>query len=256
MLARKLSTHVGTIGCLNRQFFYQRRASIRPSLPAKNKGNSWGAHQKGPKMAANLIKRWEREFRAAARADKLALFREHLENLSASKYVEPALRDNEAELLLEGTVNIVQMSAVYLSMDGRRKDLKLFLEMQKYNPAESRNAEYVVTFNLGRQVLGRVLVDAEMRLIDLADLYGCFWLKFDTRGYGEFWVSRPDKHELTGHQVGQIEELVTDDLRFDYGEDEVGFWFEENGSGTVLYCHVFEDNEIDRDSNEQEAFDE
>jgi hypothetical protein len=75
-------------------------------------------------MPTNPLTQWEREFRKAAKADKLVLFRDHLKRLELP---------GEPELLLEGTVEAVTACCAYLNVDGRPFDK--FLAMQRYNPA-------------------------------------------------------------------------------------------------------------------------
>ena len=41
-----------------------------------------------------------------------------------------------------------------------------------------------------------------------------------------------------------LEGLVTDDLRFDYTEDELGFWFDDSNA-KYLYISVYDQEERD-----------
>lgn len=48
------------------------------------------------------------------------------------------------------------------------------------------------------------------------------------------WVSRTDGEDLSGDELAQIETAVTEDLRFDYSDDELDFWFDDSAVEGVL----------------------
>jgi len=180
-------------------------------------------------MSEKSLKMWEAEFRSAAAKDKLALLRDHLQNLELA---------DEPESLLEGTILLVQACRGYASIDGQLYDG--FLRMQKYRPTTITDAKYTFTFDLCGKAYARVLVPADLRTIDLADLYGHPWADLGVAGYRCFWVSRTDGTPLSDEESEQIENAVTDDLRFDYSEDELSFWFDTSPVEGVLLVTVQE----------------
>jgi hypothetical protein len=172
---------------------------------------------------ANRLEKWEREFRKAAKADKLVLFREHLRNL--------ALPD-EPEKLLEGSILAVRACCAYAGIGGQSSDH--FLAMQEYHPSKGSDAKYAFTFDLCGKAFARVLVPSDIRVIDLADLYGHPWWEYEVAGYHFFWVSRTDGNALFNEESEYIEKAVTEDLLFDYTEDELDFWFTDSPVDGVL----------------------
>jgi hypothetical protein len=83
----------------------------------------------------NLLMQWEKAFRADARADNYALFRNHLRKLELP--VKP-------RLLLEGTIRMMRAIWVFANMD--HQPLGQFLKMQQYDPSKSPDAAYVQGF--------------------------------------------------------------------------------------------------------------
>ena len=161
------------------------------------------------------LHQWEREFRSAARADNLALFRDHLHRLELP---------DEPEALLNGTIMVIYACCAYASIDGQ--SFAGFLEMQKYNPADAGDASYAFTFDLYK-AFARVLVPTKFRDLDLADIYNHPWDEYKMCGYRRFWVSRIDGEDLSAEELEQIETDVTRDLRFDYSEEELNIWFDD-----------------------------
>ena len=53
-------------------------------------------------------------------------------------------------------------------------------------------------------------------------------------GYRCLWVSRKDGEDLSGDELAQIETAVTEDLRFDYSDDELDFWFDDSAVEGLL----------------------
>jgi hypothetical protein len=180
-------------------------------------------------MLENALDQWERGFRAAAEADGFAVFREHLERLGLPK---------DPQLMLEGTVCLVRMVAVYAQLDGNSTGFEEFLKMQTYNPADASNAEYSFTFDLCGKAFARVLVDAELHTLDLADLYGSPWMDFEVVGFQHLWISHLDWSNLTDEKRHHLEEEVTDDLRFDYSESELDMWFDDSLDKAYLFVTV------------------
>ncbi|MGB8718302.1 MAG: hypothetical protein WCD46_03260 [Desulfobacterales bacterium] len=44
----------------------------------------------------------------------------------------------------------------------------------------------------------------------------------------------PDGEDLSGDKLAQIETAVTEDLRFDYSDDELDFWFDDSAVEGLL----------------------
>jgi hypothetical protein len=179
---------------------------------------------------------WENSFKAAAKADKCRLFREQLEWLSLPK---------KPKLMLEGTIFVMQAIACYAKIDGIPLDP--FLAMQQYDPAKAPDARYVFTFYLSKNVFARVLTENNNSPLDLADLYNHPWYKYKSVGYHRLWITHPDYAPLDSAEMEQLKEMVTDDLSFDYREDELSFHFEECPDGRFLLVglHDVEPGEIE-----------
>jgi hypothetical protein len=170
---------------------------------------------------------WEKYLRAAAKADNYALFRDYLRRLGLPE---------KPKLMLKGTILVVQASAAYASIDGQK--FTPSLEMQRYNPTEASEARYAFTFDLCGKSFARVLVNAKMEGFDLADLYNHPWKDYKAVGYHRIWISHPDWSVMTREELEHIEKLVTEDLRFDYSEDELNFWFYPSEDRTYLLVTV------------------
>ncbi len=179
-------------------------------------------------MSEELLDRWEQDFRTAARADDCAMFREHLERLSPQEHLGQLLRADGPQLMLEATIRIVRMCSAYATVDDRAEEFGRFLNMQKYNPSEATDARYVFTFDLWGKAFARVLVETKVQTLDLADLYGSPWSDYEVVGFHYLWISHPDWSYLTNEERRQLEDEVTSDLRFDYAEDELDFWFDDS----------------------------
>jgi hypothetical protein len=180
---------------------------------------------------------WEQEFRTEAKADKLAVLREHLRGLELR--AKPGL-------VLEGTIQVVQACLAYMKMDGQ--SYTRFLAMQTYDPFRSLNAAYAFTFSLFDKAFARVLVARDLRGLDLADLYGHPWQPYKLCGYDRFWIMRADRTDLTKRDCVKLERLVTDDLRYDYSEEELDFSFEgvwlDNSQLWALLVRVQDSEEV------------
>lgn len=157
----------------------------------------------------HAFRHWERSFRAAARSDKCALLLDHMGKLGFLP---------EPELMLEGTISVVEAVCSYAGIDGRSLDH--FLGMQRYDPSQATDARYTLTFDLCGKSYARVLVDSKLETIDLADLLGHPWDDYQVAGYDRIWISHPDWSRLTDEEIQELEEQVADDLLFDYSEDE------------------------------------
>ncbi len=178
-------------------------------------------------MSELKLLHWEREFRAAAKADDYSLFREHLRRLD--------LPDNPTPMM-KGTILMVKACVAYARTDVQWLD-KL-LTMQNYNPAKSPDAQYMLTFDIFGEIYARLLDNFEMASIDLADLYGHPWMDCRLVGYKGLWVSHVDGTDLTKREMQFIEKQVTNDLYFDYEEDEIDIIFSEAPSSKYLFICV------------------
>lgn len=183
---------------------------------------------------------WERSFRAAAKNDKCRILRAHLKQLELPE--KPAL-------LLEGTILFVQACIAYLMLDNRPFDE--FLTQQQYDPASVTGAPYLATFDICDKAFARITVPASLGSVDLADLYGMPWDAYRVVGYRDIWISRVDGEGLSDDEMDSFEKVVTDDLRFDYGEDELNFWFDPDTHDGILKVTVQDVYEYDDDDEDQ-----
>jgi hypothetical protein len=191
----------------------------------------------GENMTILPINMWERNFRSAAKNDCYDIFSDHLRFLDLP---------SKPFSMLKATILMVYAMAAYYQIDGRSSDD--FLAMQTYNPAKSKDAAYMMTFDLNGHACARLLVDHEFKSIDLADLYNHPWHPYKTVGYSQVWISRRDWTDLTKKEMKTLEKLVTEDLLFDYDEDELDFWFNDSNP-KYLYVNVQDHYELD-DENE------
>jgi hypothetical protein len=186
-------------------------------------------------MLKLTLSEWHTDFQAAAKVDHYDIFRHHLRFLELP---------GEPITMMEATVLMVVASAAYYEIDRQPSDE--LLAMQQYNPAKAPQAPYVFTFDLNGHAYARLLVDPEVHTIDLADLYGHPWHPYKSVGYRTIWISHRDWTDLTREEITYLEEKVTEDLRFDYPEDELDFWFDDSNP-KYLYVevqdHCVEDDE-------------
>ena len=201
----------------------------------KNKKQQYGAggNEACDGAEENAFAHWEQEFRRAARADRCVLLRNQLRALELPE-------DPEPEPLLEGTIQLVLACCAYSALDGR--SFADFLGLQNYYPQErsadpAGGAAYVYTVDLCGKAFARILVPANVRFFDLADLFNHPWQPFKVCGYYRFWISRVDGEELTDEERAALAQEVTDDLYFDYSENELAVWCAERETsppGTML----------------------
>jgi hypothetical protein len=166
---------------------------------------------------------WEKYFRSEAKSGKYLLFRQHLQNLGIQ---------GNPQLMLKGTIDVVRATLIYAQID--EQEMGSFLNMQRYNLAEAPDSCYVFTFDLGGRAFARILAGSNLIYPDLADIYNHPWNDLKRVGYRCVWISRTDGLPLTPEQLKDLEEEVSDDLRFDYTEDEVGFWFDSSNSSYLF----------------------
>jgi len=178
-------------------------------------------------MAISILERWEDEFREAAKANDFNLMRDHMHRLSLPP---------EPELLVHGTVLVVRACCAYAALDGQ--SISSFLQLQRYFPADAPDAKYVSTFDLSGKGFARVLRSANDTVLDLADLYNHPWWEYEVCGYHCFWVSRTDGKDLSGAELRKIETEVSEDLRFDYSDDELEFWFDDSAVEGILQVNL------------------
>lgn len=179
------------------------------------------------KTTKSALAAWEKSFREAAQADHYQIFRAHLESLDL-----PA----DASLLLDGTIVFVQMCVAYLELDGQK--VSEFLEQQTYDPRKASDVPYQVTFDMHQKAYARINLPASLRPVDLADLYGAPWNDYRVVGYCDIWISRVDEAPLSSNEIAKFETVVDEDLRFDYSEDELNFWFDPDTHDGVLKVTV------------------
>ena len=169
-------------------------------------------------LLAQLFFLCEAGLRLTARHDKSALLRAHLKDLGLP---------DRPRLLLYGTVFVVQACLAYLSMDGRPFDT--FLEMQRYDPADAPGAVYSLTFSLCRKAYARLLVGPNFCTsgVDFADLFDHPWNKYRVAGFDRVWIARLDGKALGKRETARLEKQITEDLLYDFTEDEIEFNFDE-----------------------------
>jgi len=170
-------------------------------------------------MAQSALRKWAKDFQAAAKADNYEILHEHLRILDLP---------DSPELLLDGTTQVLAACSAYYTIDSHADRFAAFLKMQRYDPTLAVGAKYVFTFDLFGKGYARILSGPTMREIDLADLYGHPWNAYERVGYHQLYISRIDWKPLTENQLRKLEKEVTDDLRFDFSDDELDFWFAES----------------------------
>lgn len=177
--------------------------------------------------AGHKFDAWRKSFRRAAEADGHAGFAEHLSRFNLS--IDPSK-------LVQGTVDFLAACAAFEAVDGRAGST--LLELQTYDPKASAGARYVITFDVFGRSAARLLTAADLGGLDFADLYGMPWNRHRVVGYSGFFVSRVDGAEMSVPELEAIERRVTVDLRFDYREDEINFWFDPDSYPGAVWVDV------------------
>ena len=180
-------------------------------------------------MNEDILDQWEIDFRAAALADGLEVFRDHLKRLD---------RSDNPSLMLEGTIRLLRMCACYATIDDCGEQFEDFLAMQTYHVAKDTTARYAFTFDIHGLALARVLVEYKDGILDLADLYGSPWNDYRVVGFSHLWVSHLDWSDLTEEEVSELEGVIENDLRFDYSEEELNVWFDDGLDEAYLFITV------------------
>ena len=180
-------------------------------------------------MQKDLFQQWAQRFCLDVAEDKMALFRVHLK-----KHDLP----DEPEKLLKGTIMVMKACCAYLKIDGL--SLKDFLTLQTYHPINNESAKYSLTFNLFDEAYARILTSKDFTGIDLADLHDHPWDEFEKCGFKELIISRTDGNALSKEEIGNIDKLIEDDLRYDFTEEEVGFGIDEYTVEGSLIVDVYD----------------
>jgi len=187
------------------------------------------------------LQSWEREFRADFQRDGGARFKPLIQRFG--------LR-TDAQDMLEGTVDFVTACVAFASMDG--VDIGALLADQRYDDQASA-ATYALTFDLCRRGSARLLVRPDMKSIDLADLYEFPWERLRLAGYTDFWVSRVDGRDLSMEEIEELDQVVSRDIWFDYGEDDVSIVFDPDTYEGALAITVCEQTETTPDTGVPQA---
>jgi hypothetical protein len=185
-------------------------------------------------------------FRSDARADKYKVLKAHLRSLDLP---------DDPSLLLEGTVLFVRMVVAYLTLDNQK--VVKFIEQQKYDPTSLTNAPYAVTFDVFAMAYARINLPASLRPINLADLYATPWNDYRVVGYGDIWIARTDGVDLSSDEMDEFEKTVTADLRYDYDEDELSFWFDPDTHEGILKItlqDVYEHEDDEQATDQEDPF--
>jgi len=188
------------------------------------------------KTMVGALGKWAAEFRSAAHADRLSIFRDHLRRLGLP---------NKPKRLLGGTIQMVFFCACYANIDNHDKYFYRFLKLQKYDPSRAKAAQYAFTFDVHGKTYARVLVDTKVGVLDLADLYNHPWMNHKVVGFEDIWITRTDWAALSKKEKRVLEKQVDYDLRFDYTEDEIDIWFDDSRNKSALFVHVQDHEEPD-----------
>jgi hypothetical protein len=178
-------------------------------------------------MTRGNIASWFEAFQRDATADGQARLRRHLHRLNLP---------DSPELLLGGTMQVVVACCAYAELDGRSTEE--FLAMQQYDAESRGHRGFTFTFDLCGKAYGRVHVPATFGILDLADLYGHPWEPYRVVGFRDFYVSRIADAPLDDADIALLEQHVSDDLRYDYTEDELDFWFDLDECPGSLVVHL------------------
>ncbi len=180
-------------------------------------------------MPKNTFSRWANRFRRDAVKDNMALLRDHLQRIGLP---------DEPEKLVDGTIMFMTACCAYLQIDGRSMDE--VLDIQAYRPDLDADSYYSLTFNLFDKAFGRVIAPRDFKCLDLADLHDFPWNDFKMCGYYDFRVARLDNKALSDPEIEEIENAITDDIRFDYSVEEVELLFDRDAVPGVLVAYVMD----------------
>ncbi len=143
-----------------------------------------------PQRELNQLFRWEKDFRADARTDKHATFRNHMERLDLP---------GKPQLMVEGTIRVMQAVWVYNNIDGQTSDR--LVSLQKYDCSKAPDTKYVFTFDLIGKAYARILVVSKFGELDLADLLNHPFDDYKIVGYNSISISHPDWSPLSKREI-------------------------------------------------------
>jgi hypothetical protein len=169
--------------------------------------------------------------------DSASLLRKHLQRIGLP---------DEPEKLVEGTILCVNVGGAYSENEGQT--IKEFLSQQSYRPTLDPNSYYSFTLNLRGHTFARIITPLKDKTLDLADLYGHPWNQFKMCGYSEIRIARLDDTPLSEAEYDQIEKTITDDIFFDFTDDEVIIAFDRQAVKGILVAY-FLDMETDVEVN-------
>ena len=182
-------------------------------------------------MLADKLAAWEQTYRNARKRDKIDVLCEHLDHLGV---------DANPDILFEGTIHLVRISAAFLSL-GRSRSIDTFLSMQTYDPPPNPDAPYIFTFNLCEKAYARAFVGlGENNMIDLADLFNTPWAQYEVAGYNELIISRADLKPLADTDIKLLIKLVEEDLYYDFSTDELEIDFNVYNDNLCLQVSLME----------------
>ena len=190
-------------------------------------------------MSEDLIKDWIKRFRSDSVSDGQHLLDDHMGRLSEAVDVPQAI-----PTLVEGTIQVVVACCSYWSIGSVDPErIGQFLNFQKYSLWDRQASGYVLTFDLHPKAYGSIRVEDVSMLrgyVDLADLYGHPWWEYERVGYGKVHITRSDWDELSETELDQINSQVTEDIRWDYSEDELDMWTEISDEGNCFTVNLQE----------------
>jgi hypothetical protein len=155
-------------------------------------------------MAELTRKTWERKFRADAKADNLAIFREHLRCLDLEG-------KTTAESMLEGTVAVVDACCAIAQI--KRHSTARFLAAQIYDSAKSDTGTCSLTFDIWGDACARLLVAADLKIPGIAHLVGEPFYDYQVTYFTGALMSgldhNPDSHYGIDGKAGDVSWLET-----------------------------------------------
>ncbi len=178
-------------------------------------------------MSKDAFSRWADRFRRDAIKDDMVLLRAHLERIGLP---------DEPEKLIDGTILFMSACCAYLGMDSRSEED--MLAIQQYRPTADAHDHYYFTFNLFNEAFGRVITPLHPTFVDLADLHDHPWYDYRRFGYSDIRVARIDEGNLSEDECDEIEKIITDDIRFDYTEEEVDIRVDRDSIHGLLIGYV------------------
>jgi hypothetical protein len=174
-------------------------------------------------MDEALVVRWGRGYRAEAAADnyRVAVAGWDMGSVIIEGETDP-IQKRRARDQVRDTVEFVVLVLTYYAMDGREGAEEL-LRLQTYDPARSAG-RYLLIFEPGKYRKTQLIVDDLRRQVDLVDLHEAVWFEYLTIHHCDGSEFAPGEHE-------EVRQAVLDDVRYDFGEDEVGLDFNEFSAG-------------------------